>query len=509
MDKLVKILRSRFFISAFIIVLEFVQLFIVFGLLYNNFTLMVVLSYIFYIGVFLYIINKYKSPEFKLPWVIIMMLFFVFGAFAFIIIGSNEENKKQAKSFKKAKENMKPYLTQDESLDNLKKENQDAYLQANYLTNATLLPTYQNTDVTYYEIGEKFHEALLQELKKAKRFIFMEYFIIEEGKMWNSIHEILKEKVKENVKVYLIYDDFGCMVTLDEKYYEKLKKEGINCIPANKFKPVLSRIHNNRDHRKIAVIDGLVGFTGGINLADEYINEKVKHGHWKDTAIKIEGEAVKSLSALFLETWNSQNIKQIDCKSFLEVNYEKSNDEGVVIPYGDGPEEIYKDNIGKYVYLNLLSAAKEYVYITSPYLICDYEMINALCICARKGVDVRIITPHIPDKKTVFLMTKSNYETLIENGVKIYEYTPGFIHAKQFICDDIFATCGTINLDYRSLIHHFECGVWIYKKSCIKDMKKDFLETQKISEKITKENSKLKGIKKLFIEALKVFFPLF
>lgn len=457
----------------------------------------------------MYIINKYENPEFKLPWVIIIMLFFVMGAFAFILLSSNEQNKKQVEKFENNKEELKPYLKQDTTLEGLKEKNMDAYLQANYINKATGLPCYQNTKVLYYEIGEKFHEALLTSLRKAKKFILMEYFIIEQGKMWNPIYNTLREKSKKGVKVYVIYDDFGCMPTLDEKYYKKLSKEGISCIPANKFKPVMSNIHNNRDHRKITVIDGVVGFTGGINLADEYINAKVKHGHWKDTAVKLEGEAVKSLTALFLETWNTQSDIQLDAKEFMNQEYEKIEDNSVVAPYGDGPEVFYKDTIGKNIYLNILNAAKKYVYITTPYLICDYEMLNALCMCAKKGVDVRIITPHIPDKKTVFLMTQSNYEILLQSGVKIYEYTPGFIHAKQFISDDIFATCGTINLDYRSLVHHFECGTWMYNAECIQDMKKDFIETQNISEEITENKAKLKGWKKLITEVMKVFFPLF
>jgi len=373
----------------------------------------------------------------------------------------------------------------------LKTENIEAYLQANYINVTTNLPIYQNTQVTYFKIGEDFHKELLSSLTDVKQFIFMEYFIIEEGKMWNPIYNILKEKSKEGIKVYIIYDDFGCISTLDEKYYKKLNKDGINCIPSNKFSPVLSRIHNNRDHRKITVIDGLVGFTGGINLADEYINEKVKYGHWKDTAVKLEGEAVKSLTALFLETWNTQNLNQIDPREYLDINYPQinTNNNCAIAPYGDGPEEFYKDNISKYIYLNMLHSAKKYVYITTPYLICDYEILNTLCVCAKKGVDVRIITPHIPDKKTVFWMTQSNYEFLIQSGVKIYEYTNGFIHAKQFICDDLYAICGTVNLDYRSLVHHFECGVWMYKTKCIKSMKEDFLDTLNISQKITKEKA--------------------
>lgn len=509
MKKLLNIIRSRFFISAFVILLEFIQLLIVFTLLYKYSTIIFILGYIFYIGVFLYIINKYESPEFKLPWIIIIMLFSVVGAFVFILLTSNDQNKKTILKFKNNKERLSPYLKQDETIEELKEENRDAYLQANYIKASTGLPCYKNTKISYYKIGEDFHKELLESLKEAKNFIFMEYFIIEAGKMWNPIYEILKKKVDNGVKVYVIYDDFGCMTTLDENYYKKLSAEGICCIPTNKFAPVLSRIHNNRDHRKITVIDGIVGFTGGINLADEYINSKVKHGHWKDTAIKIEGEAVKSLMALFLEMWNTQSKTQIEPEEFMKINYKEIDTVGVVAPYGDGPEDFYEDDVAKYVYLNMINSAKKYIYITTPYLICDYEILNTLCVSAKKGVDVRIIVPHIPDKKTVFWMTQSNYETLIKNGVKIYEYTPGFIHAKQFICDDIFATCGTVNLDYRSLAHHFECGTWMYKTACIKDMKKDFIDTINISKEIKDAKNRLASWKKLIVEVMKVFFPLF
>lgn len=509
MEKLLKVIRSRFFISGFVILLQFVQLMVIFSLLNKYSIIMSILGYIFYVGVFLYIINKYESPEFKLPWVIIMMLFFVIGAFAFILLASNEQNKKLAKKFKKNKNELSSYLEQDDTLEKLQQENVDAYLQANYINVTTDLPIWRNTSVTYFKSGEEFHRELINALSRAQKFIFMEYFIIEEGIMWDSIHDILKEKVKSGVKVYVIYDDFGCLGSLDEKYYEKLNSEGIKCILSNKFTPILSRIHNNRDHRKITVIDGKIGFTGGINIADEYINAKVKHGHWKDIAVKLEGEAVKSLSVLFLETWNTQNKQPLDLQEFMVSVAKKVDEKGVVVPYGDGPEEFYRDNVGKYVYLNMLNSAKKYVYITTPYLICDYEILNALCVCARKGVDVKIITPHVPDKKTVFWMTQSNYEILIKSGVEIYEYTPGFIHAKQFICDDKYATCGTVNLDYRSLVHHFECGVWLYDVKCIEEMHKDFLETVKKSEMITLEKAKLKGWKKLIAEVMKVYSPLF
>lgn len=308
-----------------------------------------------------------------------------------------------------------------------------------------------------------------------------------------------------------MYDDFGCMTVLPETYYKQLDEEGIRCVPASKFTPVLSHIHNNRDHRKITVIDGKVGFTGGINLADEYMNAVVKFGHWKDTAVKIEGEAVQNLTALFIANWNTQSKEWIPCEFYMdqpELSEQKQEDAAFVIPFGDSPEPIDTEDIGKSVYLNMIHAARDYLYITTPYLICDHELLNALRLAAKKGVDVRIITPHIPDKKAVLLMTRSNYRVLIEDGVKIYEYTPGFIHAKSFVCDDKFAVCGTINLDYRSLVHHFECGVWMYHTDCVWDMRDDFSRTMEKSQEITLEDSILRGWQKLLAEVMKVFSPL-
>lgn len=370
------------------------------------------------------------------------------------------------------------------------------------------MPCYENSGTTYYPLGEDFLSALLRDLEKAEHFIMMEYFIVQEGKMWDSIHAVLKEKAAQGISVFFMYDDFGCMTTLPEHYYKQLCEEGIQCILSNKFTPVLSNIHNNRDHRKITVIDGKVGFTGGVNLADEYINAVEKYGHWKDTAVRIEGEAVKNLTALFIASWNTQSKKPIECYPYMEVSTAPAEGRGYVIPFGDGPATLYRDTTGKNVYLNMIHGAKDYLYITTPYLICDHELLSALRMAAKKGVDVRIITPHIPDKKTVFLMTRSNYKVLIEDGVKIYEYTPGFIHAKNFVCDDKLAVCGTINLDYRSLVHHFECGAWMYGTDCIGVMKADFLATVERSQEITMSGELLRGGQRLLAELMKVFSPL-
>lgn len=464
---------------------------------------------VFYVGVILYLINRDEIPEFKIPWLLILCFLPVIGAFVYMLLSSNSTSEKVYKRYQKAEQEIFPYEKQDaKHMHQLKEMDADAYIQANYLYNASKMPCCSHTRTTYYPIGEKFHAALLADLETAEHFIFMEYFIVQEGQMWDPIHAILKKKAAQGVKVFFLYDDFGCMTTHPERFYEQLKNEGIHCALSNKFTPILSHIHNNRDHRKITVIDGRIGFTGGINLADEYINTIVKHGHWKDTAVRMEGEAVKNLMLLFITNWNSQSKEHIDCNEYKERSLPVNNVQGFVIPFGDGPEPIYSSRIGKNVYLNMINAAKDYLYITTPYLICDHELMNALRITAQKGVDVRIITPHIPDKKAVQLMTLSNYQALVRDGVKIYEYTPGFIHAKNFVCEDKIPVYGTINLDYRSLVHHFECGAWMYGTDCISDMKQDFLQTLTCSERIALQRAKLKLWQRLPAKLMKLFSPL-
>lgn len=510
MKKILQFLGSRFFLGALCILLEFAQLLAVYILLYEFFLPVTILAWVFHFGVLLYLINRDEIPEFKMPWLIILFLLPVIGSFVFMLLSSNSTSRKEYARSEKAAKDMEKYQRQTARIDELKAQDTDAWLQANYLYTQAGMPCCGDTKTTYYPIGEDFHTVLLEELKKAEHFIFMEYFIVQEGVMWNPIHEILKEKAAQGVEVYFMYDDFGCMATLPWHYHKILTDKGINCEIAGKFSPVLSHIHNNRDHRKITVIDGKVGFTGGINLADEYINAIEKHGHWKDTAVRIEGEAVRNLMVLFLTNWNTQSKKHpIDYEKYMALQAQPTDGNGIVIPFGSGPEPIYTDTIGKNVYLNMISAAKEYLYITTPYLICDREILSALRIAAKKGVDVRIITPHIPDKRTVFFMTRSNYTALIEDGVKIYEYTPGFIHAKNYVCDDKFAVCGTINMDYRSLVHHFECGAWMYDTDCIADMKADFLHTMERSCKIDKNKAVMKGWQRLIAEIMKVFSPLF
>ena len=508
MKKLKKILRSRYFWGVLGISLEFLLLLMVFSVAFEYFLPITIMGGLLHVGVVLYVINRDEIPEFKLPWLLILFILPFIGAFIYMLFTSTEQSKKEYQRFEKAHRSLQPHLAQSEiEMEKLKAQDENAWSQAMYICNAAGMSC-KSADVTYYCLGEEFHQALLDSLKLAEKFIFMEYFIIQSGWMWDSIHDVLKEKAAQGIKVYLMYDDFGCMTTLPEQYYEEMRKEGIQCVPANKFKIVLSRIHNNRDHRKITVIDGKVGFIGGINLADEYINRAIKYGHWKDTAVKIEGEAVKNLAFLFMEFWNMQVDEQLDGREYLCTDMLFRHGDGLVIPYGDGPEPLYCETIGKNVYLNMIHTARNYLYITTPYLICDHELMSALKLAARKGVDVRIITPHIPDKKIIFLMTKSSYETLVGSGVRIYEYTPGFIHAKSMVCDDKFAVCGTINLDYRSLVHHFECAAWMYRVDCISAMKADFMETLSVSEQVSLENAKLKTWQRILAEVLKIFAPL-
>lgn len=508
MDRIKKFLCSRFFLGAVIIFIEFALLIALFVWVSDIIWPLEVLAWIFYVVTMLYILNRDEIPEMKLPWLIIMMLLPIVSAFVFFLLSSNNSSKKDYLRFAKSAKRIQPFMKQTENIEKLKALDTDAYGQARYLYSSAKMPVFDKSKATYYALGEEFFEDFLVELKKARNYIFLEYFIVQEGIMWDAILDVLKSKVKQGVDIYMLYDDLGCIATLPENYYKDLQRFGIHCVPCNKFKPILSHIHNNRDHRKITVIDGKVGFTGGINLADEYINAYKKHGHWKDTAVKIEGEAVKSLAALFISLWNMQDVKPIDCEKYLQTIRGGDCGDGYVIPFGDSPSPIDTEDIGKTVYMNMINCARKYLYITTPYLICDRELINAICNCALRGVDVRIITPHIPDKKTVFMMTRSNYKKLINAGVKVYEYTPGFIHAKSFVCDDKFAVCGTINLDYRSLVHHFECGAWMYNTECIDDMKQDFLSTVEVSQQITKNQAHFSFFERLVAEMLKVFSPL-
>lgn len=504
--KLLKFLSNRIIVSIILIGIQmvFVALFMHF-LFIDSRTLrwlFIALSII----VVLYIINNDNDdPGYKIIWLIPVLSFPVFGGLLYVVFGNKKPAKKLQIAFNKQNKAIIPYIYPNEVATRIP----DAIVkgQVNYLVNEKF-PIYDNSEIKYYSLGDKAYPDLLQELKKARHFIFMEYFIVEEGKMFDAVLNILKQKVKEGVEVRFMYDDVGSLTMLPFKYYQQLESYGIKCIAFNHFVPFLSAVMNTRDHRKITVIDGNIGFSGGFNLADEYINAKIKYGHWKDTGVMIKGEAVWNLTLMFLTTWNASLNTYEDYDKYHPRYYSNHllEPNGYVLPYGDSPLD--NKPVGKNVYLNMINQAQKYIYIDTPYLIINDELKNALCLAVQRGVDVRIVTPGIPDKKLVFKVTRSYYGPLVSGGVKIYEYKPGFIHAKNFVCDDKIATIGTINLDYRSLYLHFECGVYIYRSSIIKDIKDDFLETMALSKEITNEDV-IRGKFRGWLEAiLRLFAPL-
>ncbi len=459
----------------------------------------------------LYIVNNDRTnPAYKIAWLIPILLVPVFGGL-FYIEGRDHISRRQKEKMAGIAGDIAHIGTEtSDTLAELDAENPLAASQSRYIERCGFCPPYGGTTAEYLPLGEVKFDRLLKELKAAKRFIFLEYFIIQEGKMWDPVLEILEQKVKEGVEVRVIYDDFGCMMTLPARYYEVLEKKGIQCCVFNPFVPVLSLRFNNRDHRKICVIDGWVGFTGGINLADEYINAYPKHGHWKDVSVMLKGEAVWGLTTMFLSMWDYLRHVEENFEDFRPgvVPYAlPSTPRGYVQPYSDSPLD--EEAVGETVYLNLISKAERYVYICTPYLIISNEMLTALSAAAKSGIDVRIITPHIADKWYVHSVTRAYYQVLVEAGVKIYEYTPGFIHAKTFVVDDLYGVVGTINLDFRSLYLHFECAAWMYRTPCIREMKEDFLKTQSVSKEITLDWCRAVPLHtRLLRSVLRVFAPL-
>ena len=353
-----------------------------------------------------------------------------------------------------------------------------------YVNRSGCYPICKNTDVIYFPSGEDKFEALITELRRAKKFIFLEYFILGEGIMWGTILGILKEKAAQGVEVRVMYDGMCEMSTLSFDYPERIKRLGIQCKDFSPIRPVISTHYNYRDHRKIAVIDNRVAFNGGINLSDEYINRTRRFGHWKDTAVMLRGEAVSSFTLMFLQMWNiTERDQDIKWEPYLSMPTEPVTAAGYVMPFGDVPVDA--DKVGENVYLDILYRARSYVHIMTPYLILDGEMENALKYAAQRGVDVKIILPGIPDKPYAYAIAKTFYETLNEAGVKIYEYKPGFVHAKVFVSDSCKAVVGSINLDYRSLYHHFECATYMYQTDCISDIERDFKRTLRLCRRVT------------------------
>ena len=512
-------LRIAFSRTAIIVVALLLQLFVFFASFYwlKDYSTVVYAAFVLLGAVtVVHILNEENNASFKIAWIIPVLVIPVFGTVLYIYINLQPGTKRIHKKLTKIEDEIRPYLAQnEETVQELQEQSAGEKGIADYLYHADNYPVYAGCKMKYYPIGEAKFADMIEQLKRAEHFIFMEYFIVAKSYMWNTILEILKEKAAQGVEVRMMYDGMCSLALLPYGYYKDLEKMGIQSIPFSQIRPVLSTYQNNRDHRKILIIDGKTVFTGGINLADEYINRIDRFGHWKDTAVMIQGEAVKSFTLLFLKMWHVAKGKdsipqeeirkytvevwentqademRTDMESMRNTDMQNMQDKklyagGYVIPYGDDP---YGDErIGKQVYIDILNRARKYVHIMTPYLILDDEMITALRYCAKRGVETVIIMPHIPDKIYAYLLARTYYKQLLKYGVKIYEYTPGFVHAKVFVSDDIRGCVGTINLDFRSLYLHFECGAYMYSNDVLHDVEQDFKETLKQCQEITKES---------------------
>lgn len=448
-----------------------------------------------------FIFNTPSPDVYKLSWLFLVFLIPVGGALMYVFLANKQTNRRQRKKLEQFRRPIEHNPTIEETEKAIEAFNPTAAGIASYLEAKSGGGIHQETTVQFFPLVDDAFEPILEELRKAKHFIFLEFFIVAVGKMWDSMLEILKQKAAEGVDVRFIYDDVGSLTTAPIHYAETLTAMGVKTIRFNPFRPFLDIRMNNRDHRKILVIDGHTCFSGGFNLADEYINAEVRFGHWKDNAILIKGRAVENFTNMFLAMWIANSL---DKKALETLHQDKKEiyspevyvdevggfpkSDGFVQPYGDLPFDA--EAVGERVYIDLINAAHKTLYMTTPYLIIDKEMENTMIHAADRGVDIRLLMPHIPDKKAVFNLSRSFYGRLMKAGVKVYEYTPGFVHEKTFICDGKMATVGTINLDYRSLFLHLECGTFMCGCSCIKDMEKDYLDTLEQSHRVSMEQWK-------------------
>lgn len=508
MKKILKFLTSRLFIRCLIILLQLIVLFVLVYSLsaYSIYIqgVMTIMSLIFALAL---VNNDDSNPMFKISWLIPILTFPVAGWIFYFVFERRKVSHNTEIKYLEILESSKDTIEQDpDVLHEIEEEHRSAAKIFRYIQNTSNSCVYNNTRTEFFPSGELFFKSYIEELKKAEKFIFIEYFIIAKGKMWHSILEILKEKAANGVEIRVMYDDVGTINLLERDYHKKLNSYGIKTVIFNPFRASLDTFLNYRDHRKITVIDGNVAFTGGLNLADEYVNKKVRFGYWKDCALMLKGDAVSSMSLLFLQLWDlATDGPEIDFNQYFSTK--KYEPDGFVQPFGDGP--INGNLIGKLAYISIINNAKNYVHIATPYLILDNEMITALCLSAKSGIDVKIITPKVPDKWYVHCVTRSNYLVLIKSGVRIYEYSPGFIHSKTIVADDKYAIVGTANFDFRSFYLHFENGVFMYKSKAVQQVAGDYQDTLDESCEITLVMcNNTPFLKRILRSILRLFSPL-
>lgn len=507
---------SRFTLVSLAILLEMLWLFyVVFQLSVYYLPIAWVFNGISFLAVII-IINRPGNPLVKLSWIVPVMTFPFFGGFLYFISGGKRPKKKLRHALEVSEKHLASYNLGNARAEDICAPNgpdgvEDKHVrgQCRYLETYGF-PLYQNTDATYYADCMVGWQRMLEDLEKAEHFIFLEYFIIRPGTMWDAIRDILIRKAESGVDVRLLYDDFGCVSCLPRHFARDLEAHGIKCVAFNPYRPVYSVVMNHRDHRKILVTDQGVAYTGGANLSDEYIGLWKRFGHWKDNFVRLEGEAVRRMTLLFLQMWYAVRPADMaeDVTAFLPnpalMTHKKCP--GYIQPYGDSPmdSEVLAEN----VYLNMINQATKYVWICSPYIIVDYEMTRALCLAVRRGVDVRLVAPAVPDKKMVFQVTKSHFPELVDNGVKVYMYTPGFVHSKCFVADDRLAVVGTINMDYRSLTLHFENACLFVDHPMIAEVRADFEKTFPQCQQVQTPEKKPGIFRSLWLTVLRLFAPL-
>ncbi len=498
-------IQTRIIVSAIMILLQLFML----GYMFFSLSANVLWFYTFIevLSIFLavHIINKHGNHAFKLPWIIFILIVPIVGVPTYLFWGGGRVLPHLKKRMKKSEANYIDLLPDDRNVrSKLCYEDLLHARQASYLSRETDFPVYAGTRAEYLSPGEVLLPRLIEELKAAKEYIFIEFFILAEGKMWDEIHSVLKQKAAEGVEIKIIFDDFGSIKRQHKGFVKQLQNEGISISIFNKIRPSVDICMNNRNHRKIIVIDGKAALTGGINIADEYTNHIERFGYWMDCGILLHGDAVTSFAVMFMSMWTFTTGQVLDGKKYIK-NYSEPHD-GFVLPYCDGP--LNDRDPAEGIYMQILNTSQRYVYIVTPYLIVNSTMITALSLAAKSGIDVRIITPKKWDKWYVHPVTQHNYEPLLQAGVKIYEYTPGFIHSKLFVSDDSIATVGTINMDYRSFYIHFECGAWICQNKAVGEIKTHFMsileECEEIKLAVWKKRPLLQKIKQ---SVLSLFAP--
>ncbi|MCI8514988.1 MAG: cardiolipin synthase [Lachnospiraceae bacterium] len=513
-ERMIHFLTSRMALVALAIILQVIWIVMLLTQLIQNSVFYEILFNLVGLILVVYIVQSKGNPAYKLSWTILIFGVPILGGLLYLIFGREIiQHHYYQRTMKMRNLTLERLKDSQSSSRERQLEAQKKYEgisnELHYIWNYAGHPAYENTKSRYFPEGEAYFESLFEDLKNARKFIFLEYFIVNKGYIWSTLYDILLQKVEEGVEVRFLYDDVGCIQLLPRKFDRIVSAKGIQCRKFNAFIPIMSAVMNNRNHQKVVVIDGRIGYTGGINLADEYANRITRFGHWKDCGIRLEGPGVENLTAIFLSMWNLTGMMTEEDLSYaFPPIVPCPSEEGIVVPYGDSPLD--GEQVGESVYLNFITRAEKTLYIMTPYLIVDNETMTALCLAAKRGVDVRICMPHIPDKKLIFMLSRSYYGQLMEAGVRIFEYMPGFLHSKCFLRDNRTAVVGTINLDYRSLYLHFECGVFLHKARAVEELAEDFTDTFAKSMEITEDFlHSLPFYVKILQSFMRIFAPLF